>query len=437
MPLLTSIGKFAHFSNTPKENLPVGAVLLWDSSISNATPPVGFQRYASGLGNYLIRGAATVEVSNTTSAGSSGRIRGNPTIIPTQDSSSGVSSYTHRDPLGPEVDWGGVTTSPQNSPTVRLPHSHTHTIRSPVLPWPGGDGQVVPAATLPSGKQMPMLECLVQTKKIPAGCIIFRSSLPTGFTRYNFSATNTRGVVINSPNNAKANYDNALGPYPITVNPFNPANHQHSPNPNNANRPSPVPTASTITSNPGGLNIPIHTHPGSEVPAFYIFEQFKSLLPFTSTSDMDVQPGMIIMYKGTTVPRGWSLCDGTNGTPDMRNFYLGFDDSENNNNIVKSAKGISTSSNYPATPTTSTISTYPGPGEQVVSTPWSVNLAAAPWPHTHQTSPFPRPGNFVRVYTTAHGPFPGSHGHTITDKSAFFTLSYTPRYININFIQKD
>ena len=32
--------------------------------------------------------------------------------------------------------------------------------------------------------------------------------------------------------------------------------------------------------------------------------------------------GMILMYTGTTAPTGWALCDGTNGTPDLRNRFI-------------------------------------------------------------------------------------------------------------------
>lgn len=34
------------------------------------------------------------------------------------------------------------------------------------------------------------------------------------------------------------------------------------------------------------------------------------------------ESGMIIMYENTTPPNGWSLCDGTNGTPDMRDYFV-------------------------------------------------------------------------------------------------------------------
>ena len=32
--------------------------------------------------------------------------------------------------------------------------------------------------------------------------------------------------------------------------------------------------------------------------------------------------GMILMYTGTTAPTGWALCDGTNGTPNLRDKFI-------------------------------------------------------------------------------------------------------------------
>lgn len=37
-----------------------------------------------------------------------------------------------------------------------------------------------------------------------------------------------------------------------------------------------------------------------------------------------VRPGMIMMWSGSvaSIPSGWALCDGTNGTPDLRNRFI-------------------------------------------------------------------------------------------------------------------
>lgn len=33
-------------------------------------------------------------------------------------------------------------------------------------------------------------------------------------------------------------------------------------------------------------------------------------------------PGAVLMFYGTTIPAGWALCDGTNGTPDLRDRFI-------------------------------------------------------------------------------------------------------------------
>jgi len=37
-----------------------------------------------------------------------------------------------------------------------------------------------------------------------------------------------------------------------------------------------------------------------------------------------MMPGMIMLWSGsvTTIPTGWTLCDGNNGTPDLRNKFI-------------------------------------------------------------------------------------------------------------------
>lgn len=38
--------------------------------------------------------------------------------------------------------------------------------------------------------------------------------------------------------------------------------------------------------------------------------------------DIVMPSGLICMWSGSTVPKGWYLCDGANGTPDLRNRFI-------------------------------------------------------------------------------------------------------------------
>lgn len=50
----------------------------------------------------------------------------------------------------------------------------------------------------------------------------------------------------------------------------------------------------------------------------YYWQKVKTLVQTT------VPTGMITMWSGSVVPDGWALCDGQNGTPDLRGrFVLG------------------------------------------------------------------------------------------------------------------
>ena len=45
---------------------------------------------------------------------------------------------------------------------------------------------------------------------------------------------------------------------------------------------------------------------------------------FPPASSSDIFPGMILMWSGTidTIPGGWQLCDGTNGTPNLVDRFI-------------------------------------------------------------------------------------------------------------------
>ena len=46
-------------------------------------------------------------------------------------------------------------------------------------------------------------------------------------------------------------------------------------------------------------------------------------MPYRKSKD-DIHAGMIMMWSGliSEIPPGWSICDGTNGTPDLRDKFV-------------------------------------------------------------------------------------------------------------------
>ena len=45
------------------------------------------------------------------------------------------------------------------------------------------------------------------------------------------------------------------------------------------------------------------------------------VVPENNTSSI-IPSGLIMIYYGNSIPDGWALCDGTNGTPDLRNKFI-------------------------------------------------------------------------------------------------------------------
>ena len=61
-------------------------------------------------------------------------------------------------------------------------------------------------------------------------------------------------------------------------------------------------------------------------------------------SNSSVLPsGTIVMWAGATAPTGWAICDGTNGTPDMRGFVpVGYKSGDTNFGTLNGTVGEAT-----------------------------------------------------------------------------------------------
>jgi hypothetical protein len=61
----------------------------------------------------------------------------------------------------------------------------------------------------------------------------------------------------------------------------------------------------------------LQTGPATNIPPSRELLGFIARKPF-----LHVKPGLIVGFIGTSPPMGWQLCDGSNGTPDLRGLYL-------------------------------------------------------------------------------------------------------------------
>jgi len=91
----------------------------------------------------------------------------------------------------------------------------------------------------------------------------------------------------------------------------------------------------------------------------------NAVLPYSDGSttlkatvgQIGVPVGTIVMWNnrnGASIPTNWALCDGTNGTPDLRDrFVVGYSSTKAINSIGGSADAIVVSHNHSATSTVS------------------------------------------------------------------------------------
>ncbi len=81
----------------------------------------------------------------------------------------------------------------------------------------------------------------------------------------------------------------------------------------------------TVTKGTNGLAIP---NASEIVPRQQVLSVPNALMAQTAVSllnpPVSIPPGLIAMWKGSvaTIPSGWALCDGSNGSPDLRDKFV-------------------------------------------------------------------------------------------------------------------
>lgn len=390
--------------------LPAGTILLFDRTSESDPVPSGFSLYTEESGgtivNYLIKGGSSV--SRVT--GTSQSISIAPQTVPLASNGAHILSSI-------AIASGGTPQTGAGGDTPAGAHTHTLTVASVSAPFPTtGSNQ---------GVSVPLVRCSSDVPAIPPKCVVFSgtSSVFTNFTRKSwgvslgtYSASSTANINRPSPTNIAPSFSPAFSVS------FSGA-HFH---------PSPTAQPSTSSPSPGPLknngayNTGSHDHT-AQLTFVGVWKQFKHLLPMTSSTEQFVQPGMIVMYNGVSVPSGWKLCDGTNGTPNMIDFFLGYDNASSSSDVVVGRDTVG--SFFPSGP-------QPQPYGQT-SIPFSIGNN--PWSHFHAASIFESTPVSVPSSTSRniqHGSSTVPHNHTSPSIVASIPSGYIPAHLTLIFIQK-
>lgn len=68
-----------------------------------------------------------------------------------------------------------------------------------------------------------------------------------------------------------------------------------------------------------------HGHGGAHITMTDHIKSFCITMWFAVNPNLDLPKGCFVLYDRTDVPAGWLLCDGSKGTPDMRDHFLKID----------------------------------------------------------------------------------------------------------------
>jgi hypothetical protein len=288
-------GRWASSSSAP----PVGAVIPADSLIMyNGTDPglSDWARYTTADGYYLKGTTTQGSIGTTAAATASGSVIVTLTSAGTHTGTANL-NYT----TGPNA--GSVLPGQQNTAG-----SHTHSfVKSSIS-----------NSIRPYNTSITLLRATTDLTSFPSGTIHISPTNSGGWTE-KLASTSTRylqggnGVTDGNPITTSVGGTSTTG-----------GSHSHT----TANR------GTGGTTNPPqgiyklGSTQGSHTHTISSILTVSSIRS-KLLKLWLTASASIITTDLVLMYVGTlsSLPSNWKLCDGTNGTIDMTDYFLGYSNS--------------------------------------------------------------------------------------------------------------
>lgn len=384
MPVITTFGgaaarSFGRGIEQVPAALPANTVLFYhitNSTTQGSTPSASWSLFNTGQ-KYII-GTATQAEIDTSSLSAAGAA--------TMTGTTGISGAHSGGTTFTTPPYGGATDIYSNYAGTAGNHSHALS----TVDLSSALANTIAITTVTT----------TQTQlSIPAGCVVFRKVAPTSlnFTALTFSGTGYfygRSAAANTTWTDKTVVGGAIG---TSVGSGGAHSHVQSSNYYN--------WGGTFSSN---LNVTAGSHSDHSI-AFNVEIRMKSLYlkAWVSTVDEPVEYGMIVMYKGdlAKLPSGWRICDGSLGTPDMRD-----------NAVVWASTGTHGSPFYTV-------------GSAVVPSTQTGMTGTSSWNHTHVGA-----SSTIRGSNGFHSSFNASHAHSFS-VTALSGSSYSPPYHKLAFIQ--
>jgi len=168
-------------------------------------------------------------------------------------------------------------------------------------------------------QQLKLIKATSDRVKFPAGAIVFTNTTTVNGDNLSAVYTDKDGYLLRA-GSSEMSGGGTLG-YDTTTS--SDGDHTHLTSLTTGTYPGPDSNCNRYDST--------YDHAHSGVSLSISSETLKKvyLKAWKGSADFRHKAGHIIMYIGSTAPSGWLLCDGNNGTPDLRDYFLVFSNDTN------------------------------------------------------------------------------------------------------------
>lgn len=271
--------------------LPTGIIVPYEST---GTVPSGFAAFSAANDKFIV-GASTTKAVTTTGGSSSVAVSGTSTTNGAHIGPAGTGAYSN---------FVGSNTTIGGSPSTLGDHSHT---------FSGSTTGVIPAR-----KQVILVKATTNHYSFLENICVLKNTAGafTGMTR-------VTGI---------ANYLMYGNSASIAVTGSNSSNVAVTTSTAGLHAPHQITGTSGFYGYVGGPYISAgdHTHTGNLTTTLNPLNRYMGLYK-AATANLDIpNENLIGMWESQTPPEGWYVCDGTNGTPDLRDYFIKFVDDDTN-----------------------------------------------------------------------------------------------------------